>query len=66
VYLLTTWPLTLRFSSLFLPLQFHVFFVLHISVFLQLLVMYGVLFDFQLPFLVTGVLKKKKMEVWFK
>lgn len=38
---------------LFLLLQFPILFVLWVSVFLQLFVLFGFLFGFQLPFLVT-------------
>lgn len=47
-------------TLLFLPLQFQIFFVLQVSVFLQLFVLFGILFGFQLPFLVTGEKRKQK------
>lgn len=46
-------------TLLFLPLQFHIFLILHVSVFLQLFVLFGFLFGFQLPFLVTREKEKK-------
>lgn len=50
-----TGPLpTPGFSALLLPLRFHVSFVLRVSVFLQLFALFGFLFGFQFPFLVTG------------